>query len=92
MMVTTGTDRRWQMTMVNDSQALTGGDITRYTAFVARTSYLSQDRPRIQVRINAGMLRDGKAISARSGACQEDQKIPSWEAESKVPVPLAAEW
>ena len=28
-----------------DSQALTGGDITRYRALVARTSYLSQDRP-----------------------------------------------
>ena len=28
----------------NDSQALTGGDITRYRAFVARISYLSQDR------------------------------------------------
>ena len=29
----------------NDSQALTGGDITRYGALVARISYLSQDRP-----------------------------------------------
>ena len=29
----------------NDSQALTGGDITKYRALVARTSYLSQDRP-----------------------------------------------
>ena len=28
-----------------DSQALTGGDITRYSALVARISYLSQDRP-----------------------------------------------
>ena len=28
-----------------DSQALTGGDITRYRAPVARISYLSQDRP-----------------------------------------------
>ena len=28
----------------NDSQALTGGDITRYIALVARISYLSQDR------------------------------------------------
>ena len=31
----------------NDSQALTGGDITRYRALVARISYLSQDRPEI---------------------------------------------
>ena len=29
----------------NDSQALTGGDITRYRALVARISYLSQHRP-----------------------------------------------
>ena len=28
-----------------DSQTLTGGDITRYRALVARISYLSQDRP-----------------------------------------------
>ena len=29
----------------NDSQALTGGDITKYRALVARISYLSRDRP-----------------------------------------------
>ena len=29
----------------NDSQALTGGDITRYRALVAQISHLSQDRP-----------------------------------------------
>ena len=29
----------------NDSQALTGGDITKYRALVTRISYLSQDRP-----------------------------------------------
>ena len=29
----------------SDSQALTGGDVTRYRALVARISYLSQDRP-----------------------------------------------
>ena len=28
-----------------DSQALTGGDVTRYRALVARISFLSQDRP-----------------------------------------------
>ena len=28
-----------------DSQALTGGDVTRYRALVTRISYLSQDRP-----------------------------------------------
>ena len=29
----------------NDSQALTGGDLTKYRALVARISFLSQDRP-----------------------------------------------
>ena len=29
----------------NDSQALTGGDTTKYRALVARISYVSQDRP-----------------------------------------------
>ena len=29
----------------NDSQALTGGDITKYRALIARISDLSQDRP-----------------------------------------------
>ena len=34
----------------NDSQALTGDDITRYRALVARISYLSQDRPDLKYR------------------------------------------
>ena len=29
----------------NDGQAVTGGDITKYRALVARISFLSQDRP-----------------------------------------------
>ena len=33
----------------NDSQALTGGDIKRYRAVVARISYLSQDRPDLKL-------------------------------------------
>ena len=32
----------------NDSKALTGGDITRYRALVARISYLLQDRPALK--------------------------------------------
>ena len=43
-----GDDReRPQMTDddASDSQGLTGGDITRYRALVARISFLSQDRP-----------------------------------------------
>ena len=31
-----------------DSQALTGGDVTRYRALVTRISYLSQDRPDLE--------------------------------------------
>ena len=42
-------DNRSRLQMADDdaidSQALTGGDITRYRALVARISYLSQDRP-----------------------------------------------
>ena len=33
----------------NDSQALTGGDITKYRAPVARISCLSQDRPDLKL-------------------------------------------
>ena len=44
-----GVDKRDRPRMVDDdaidSQALTGGDVTRYRALVARISYLSQDRP-----------------------------------------------
>ena len=39
----------------NYSQAITGGDITKYRALVARISFLSQD---------ASLLFDGKAICA----------------------------
>ena len=45
MRVTTGTDHRMADDDYNDSQALTGGDITQYRALVARISCLSQDRP-----------------------------------------------
>ena len=38
------------------------------------------------------MLCDGKAVSAGHGACQEDWKIFRGKTESKVLVPLAAEW
>ena len=40
------TKYRWNdMNDDDNSQALTGGDVTRYRALVARISYLSQDRP-----------------------------------------------
>ena len=41
-----------------DSQALTGGDITKYRSLVARISYLSH-----KFCGNARMLCDGKTIS-----------------------------
>ena len=43
-----------------DSQALTGGDITRCRALVARTSYLSQDRPDLKfasMRVRCAMAK-----------------------------------
>ena len=47
----------------NDTQALTGGDITKYRALVARISFLSQDRPDLKFTGNASMLCDGKPVS-----------------------------
>ena len=42
-------DDRYKVQMTNDDEtdswALTGGDITKYGALVARVSYLSQDQP-----------------------------------------------
>ena len=64
MLVTTGTDLQMADDDANDSQALTGGDIPGYRALVARTSYLSQDRPDLKLASNAGMLCDGKSIGA----------------------------
>ena len=64
-----------------DSQALTNVDITRYRALVARSSYLSQDRPDLKFCIDAGVLCDGEADHARHGTRQEDWSIPRWEAE-----------
>ena len=64
MMVTTGTDRRWQMTMpttARHSQVVTSRG----------TEHLLQESTRSQVCGNASMLCDGTPISARHGACQE---------------------
>ena len=48
-----GDDNRDRPRMVDDnaidSQALTGGNVTRYRALVARISYLSQDRPDLKL-------------------------------------------
>ena len=75
-----------------DSQALTGGDVTRYRALLARISYMSQDRPDLKfaaMQVCCTManptVRDSKRVK-RIG------KIPRWQTESKVLVPLAAKW
>ena len=56
-------DERDERDETNDIQALTGGDITRYRALVARISYLSQDRPDLKFFGNASMLCEGKPVS-----------------------------
>ena len=51
-----------------DSQALTGGDVTRYKALVARIRYLSQDRPGLKfasIRVCCAMAKP----SVRDLAC-----------------------
>ena len=45
---------------VNDSQALTGGDVTKYREPVARISFLSQDRPDLKF-VPMLMLCDGES-------------------------------
>ena len=57
-------DSKGERVDANDSQALTGGDITRYKALGARISYLSQDRPDLKLASITGMLCNGKTISA----------------------------
>ena len=52
-----------------DSQALTGGDITRYRALVARICYMSQDRPDLKVdglrRARDPKRGEGPGVSCR---------------------------
>ena len=76
----------------NDSQALTGGDITRYRALVARISYLSQDRP------------DLKFASMQVCCAMENPSVRNMERVKRIGryfagkprakslVPLASEW
>ena len=73
-----------------DSQALTGGDITRYRALVARISYLSQDRPdlKLSMRVCCAMA---KPIDAGHGMRQENWQVPRRQAMGEVLVPLATD-
>ena len=75
-----------------DSQALTNGDITRYRAFVARISYLSQDRPDLKFASKQVCGAMAKPTMLDMERVKRNWSIPLWEAESKVLVPLAAEW
>ena len=86
--------RRVQVTSdgENDRKALTGGDITKYTALVARVSYLSQDRPGLKFAsmqascaLTNPTVRDSKRV-------KKDRKIPRWQARSEVLVLVATEW
>ena len=64
-----------------DSQALTGGDITRYRALVARISYLSQDRP------------DFKFASMRDMECvKRIGRYLRRASQERSVVPLATGW
>ena len=74
-----GSGHQPQMTddETSDSQALTGGDITRYRALVARISYLSQDRP--DLKFASMQVCCAMAHTAGHGAFQEDRAIPRWE-------------
>ena len=71
----------------NDSQALTGGDITRYRALVARISHLSQDRPDLKF----ASMRVCCAV-AEPSMRQENWQVPRRQVKSEVLVPLATEW
>ena len=59
----------------NDSQALTGGDVTKYTALVARISYLSQDRP--DLKFAAMQVCCAMASPSVSDACSVGHKLVS---------------
>ena len=48
----------------NDSQALTGGDITLYRELVARFSFLSLDRPALKFASVQVCCASGKAIGS----------------------------
>ena len=53
----------------NDSQALKGGDITLYRAFVARISCLSQDRPDLKfadMQVLSAMAKPSWSVSRGS--------------------------
>ena len=73
----------------NDSQTLTGGDITKYRALVARISSLSQERPHLKFAtvccaMASPSVRDMERVKG-------DWEVPRWDAKSSMPVPLATE-
>ena len=79
----------------NDSQTLTGGDITRYRALVARISYLAQDRPDLKfasMQVCCAMMRptcatwnasrgshDTSSGGRERGAGSVGSRVASWK-------------
>ena len=77
----------------NDSQALTGGDITKYRALVARISHLSQDQPGLHIAAMQVCCAMANPSASGLGTRQEDWKVSrGGSREAEVLVPLAAEW
>ena len=76
----------------NDIQALTGGDITQYRAFAARISYLSQDRPDLKFPSMQACCAMANPAVRDSERVKRIGRYLRWQAESKVLVPLAAQW
>ena len=76
-----------------DSQALTGGDVTRYRALVARISYLSQDRPDLKFAAMQVCCAMANPTVRDSERVKRIGRIPrSAEPRAKVLVPLATAW
>ena len=69
-------DDRHRVQMTNDdetdSRTLTGGDITKYRALVARNSYLSQDRP------------DHKFWSMQARCAMASPTVRDWERVKRI--------
>ena len=75
----------------NDTQALTGGDITKYRSLVPRISCLAQDRPDLKfaaMQVCCAMVTRQRLTWNGSRGLE----VLSWEAAIRVLVPLATEW
>ena len=73
----------------NESQALAGGDITKYRANVAGTRYLTQDRPDLKC---ATLQVCAMSIPSVSDLERFKRKVSREEAANRVPAPMATKW